>query len=122
MGSRSYSEVYAGVSGKLVGARLSASPNYIGPAHWTLHGEINGHVDVTRSLLIDGSFGVLARMGNGGYQGKARPQWDARLGLSRRLGPVQFHAALTARANSGQIYVSHGHSRAAIVLGISSAL
>lgn len=122
VGSRSYTEAYAGLSGKFIGARLSVSPNYIGPAHWTLHGEVNGHADLGRTLLVDGSLGLLATLGSRGYQGLARPQWDARLGLSQRAGPVQLHAAITARANASQIYVSHRHGRLAIVLGISSAL
>lgn len=122
VGSRSYTEAYAGVSGKFIGARLSVSPNYIGPAHWTLHGEINGHANLSRTLVIDGSLGVLGPLGSRGYQGASRPQWDARLGLSQRAGPVQLHAAITARANSSQNYVSRWHRRVAIVLGISSAL
>jgi hypothetical protein len=122
VGGRSYTEVYAGVAGKLVGARLSVSPNYIGPAHWTMHGEINGHVDLTRTLLLDGSLGVLAPMGSRGYQRGAHPQWDARVGLSQRLGPVTLHAALTARGDAAGVYVNRRRNRAALVVGISSAL
>jgi hypothetical protein len=122
VGGRSYTEVYAGVAGKLVGARLSVSPNYIGPAHWTMHGEINGHVDLTRTLLLDGSLGVLAPMGSRGYQGGAHPQWDARVGLSQRLGPVTVHAALTGRGESASFYFYRRRNRAAFVVGISSAL
>ena len=122
VGGRSYSEVYAGLTGKSVGARVSLSPNYIGPAHWTLHGEINGHADLTRTLLLDGSLGILAPLGRRGYQGADRLQWDARLGLARRFGPILLHAAITARARSSEIYVNRQHHRAALVLGISSAL
>ena len=122
VGTRSYTEAYAGISSKVVGARLSLSPNYIGPTHWTLHGEINGHVELVRSLLLDGSVGILAPLGSHGYWSRAHPLWDARVGLSKRLGPVQLHAAITARGNSSQIYVNHRHGRAALVLGISSAL
>ncbi|MBV8908915.1 MAG: hypothetical protein JOZ20_07940 [Sphingomonas sp.] len=122
IGSDSYTRVYAGLSSKYVGARLSVSPNYIGAAHWTAHGEINGHVDVTRSLLVDGSLGILAPVGRRGYQNGAHPQWDARIGLSQRLGPVMLHAAVTARGRSPASYTYRSHGRAALVLGISRAL
>jgi hypothetical protein len=119
---RSYSEVYAGLAGKLVGTRFSISPNYIGPARWTLHGEINGHVDVTHKLRLDASLGALVPLGNGAYQGGARAQWDARLALVQRLGPVALHGAVTARGKAPDIYTGPGHGRTAVVLGISTAL
>ena len=122
VGGQSYTELYARIAGKFVGARLSVSPNYIGPAHWTAHGEINGHFDLTSRLLLDGSLGVLAPMGSRGYQNGAHPQWDARLGLSQRLGRIILHAAVTARGPSSEIYVYRRRSRTALVLGISSAL
>jgi hypothetical protein len=122
VGDRSYTEFYAGLAAKFLGARLSVSPNYIGPAHWTIHGEINGHVDLTRRLLLDGSLGILAPMGSRGYQNGAHPQWDARLGIAQRVGPLMLHAAVTARGVSSEVYVYRRRSRAALVLGISSAL
>jgi len=122
IGSDSYTEVYAGLSSEYVGVRLSVSPNYIGAGRFTAHGEINGHVDVTRSLLLDGSLGILAPIGSRGYQNGAHPQWDAHIGLSQRLGPVMLHAAVTARARSNFSYTYRNHGRAALVLGISSAL
>ena len=122
VGGRSYTELYGGIAGKVVGARISVSPNYIGPAHWTAHGEINGHLDLTSRLLLDGSLGVLAPLGSRGYQNGAHPQWDARLGLSQRLGRIMLHAAVTTRGRSSQIYLYRRRSRVEFVLGISSAL
>jgi hypothetical protein len=119
---RSYTELYAGVAGKAVGTRFSLSPNYIGPARWTLHGEINGHIDLTPSLFIDGALGMLTPLGAKGYSGPARAQWDARLGVAQRLGPVSLHAALTARGNVPAIYAGRGHGRTTLVLGISAPL
>jgi Bacterial protein of unknown function (Gcw_chp) len=119
---RTYSEVYAGLAGKNVGTRFSLSPNYIGPARWTLHGELNGHVDLTKDLLVDGTIGALIPLGEGAYRGAARSTWDARLGLAQRLGRVSLRAAFTARGKSSDIYANRRHSRAAFVLGISTAL
>lgn len=119
---RVYSEVYAGLAGKFVGTRFSISPDYIGPAHWTLHGEVNGHIDLTRNLLLDGTLGALIPLGEGAYKGAARSQWDARVGLAQRLGPVALHAAFTARGKSPDISAARRHGRTAVVLGISAAL
>jgi hypothetical protein len=119
---RAYTELYAGLAGKLVGARFSLSPNYIGPARWTLHGEVNGRIDLTDDLLLDGSLGALVPLGNGAYAGAARATWDARLGLAQRVGRISLRAAFTARGKSSDIYASRRHGRAAIVLGISTVL
>jgi uncharacterized protein (TIGR02001 family) len=121
-GGRDYTEVYAGLSGRSLGARLSVSPNYLGAAHWTLHGEINGQADLTSKLHLDGEIGVLVPMGSGGYNLYSRPVMDARLGLSQQLGPVTLHAALTTRSGGSEIYSGRGHGRTALVVGISSAL
>jgi uncharacterized protein (TIGR02001 family) len=119
---RSYTEVYAGLSGKQVGARLSVSPNYVGTAGWTMHGEINGHFDLTPTLRADGALGALLPVGGGAYRGSSRLQWDARVGLSQRIGPISLHAALTTRGKGPSIYADGRHRRAALVIGISTAL
>lgn len=119
---RAYTEVYAGLAGKLVGARLSVSPNYLGGARWTVHGEINGHVDLSKRLLVDGEIGLLVPLGGGGYQGGSRPRLDARVGIAHRLGPVTLHAAFTSRTGDADIYAGRGHGRAAVIVGISTVL
>ena len=119
---RAYTEVYAGVSGKHVGTRLSVSPDYVGTAGWTAHGEINGHVDITPRLLLDGALGALLPVGGGAYRGNSHAQWDARVGLAQRVGPLTLHAALTARARGPDIYAGRNHRRTALVIGVSAAL
>jgi hypothetical protein len=119
---RTYSEVYAGLSSKYVGTRFSLSPNYIGKAHWTLHGEINGHVDLTKSLNLDGELGALLPLNNYGMIGSSRGIWDARLGLAQRVGAVSLHGAVTARGMRANIYGKWGRSRIALILGISTSL
>lgn len=117
---RTYSEVYAGLSGKHVGTRFSLSPNYVGRTHWTLHGEINGHADLTPDLNVDGEIGVLVPLG--GYPGNTRAAWDARLGLAKKVGRISLHAAMTARGQSSHVYGQWGRGNVALILGISTAL
>ena len=119
---RNYSEVYAGLSGKLIGARVSISPNYLGMERWTLHGEVDGHLDLTPKLLLDGTIGLHIPLQRGDYSSESRAQMDARISLAQRIGPITFHAALATRTGHSEIYSGRGHHRTALVVGISSAL
>lgn len=117
---RSYTEIYAGLSGKLLGARVSVSPDYLGDAHWTAYGEINGHVDLSTRTTINAGVGVLTGMSNQ-YRGIGHPQLDARAGIAQRIGPVSLHAALTAQGRN-YLYSGHSHHPVAFVIGASTAL
>lgn len=117
---RSYSECYAGLSGKLLGARIFVSPNYLGSARWAAYGELLGHLDLARRTTLEGSVGVLAQIG-GGYPGNRRPQLDERIAISQGIGSLRLQAALVA---SGRAYrYSERHSRrTALVIGVSAPL
>jgi hypothetical protein len=119
---RTYTEIYAGLSSKFVGTRLSLSPNYVGKAAWTLHGEINGHVDLTSTLFLDGELGALIPLRGNTYSGSSRGLWDARVGMAKRVGRVSLHAAMSARAAGADVYGPSRHRRVALILGVSSAL
>ncbi|MFL6758795.1 TorF family putative porin [Sphingomonas sp.] len=118
----SYTEVYAGLAGKLVGARISVSPDYLGSARWTTHLELNGHVDLSRRLFAEGEVGLLVPLGAEDYQGSLRPQVDARAGIARSFGTVTLHMAVTTRSRPSDFYASRGHSHTALILGISTTL
>jgi hypothetical protein len=119
---RSYTEFYAGLSSKFVGTRLSLSPNYVGNAAWTLHGEINGHVDVTPTLFVDGELGALIPLRGYGASRSSRGVWDARLGAAKRVGRVSLHAAISARGRGADVYGPPPHRRVALIVGVSSVL
>ena len=118
---RAYTEIYAGLAAKMVGARLSLSPDYLGYARWTLRGEISGHVDLSPTLGVTGIAGALVPLDER-YVGSSRATWDARLGIAKRVGRVSLHAAVTARGKGGELYGAHGYRRMALIVGISSAL
>jgi hypothetical protein len=119
---RDYAEVYAGLTGKILSGRISLSPNYLGAIRWALHSEVDAHLDLSRKTYLDGEIGALVPLGRNVYEGGYRAQLDGRLGISRRLGPATLHAALTGRTGSAAVYGLRGHGRAALVLGISTAL
>lgn len=119
---RAYTEFYAGLSEGAVGARFSVSPNYLGPARWTLHGELNGHTDLGSNFVVDATIGALVPLRRAAYGPTLRAQWDARLGIARRIGAVSLHAAVAARGPHSDIYGGGGHRRTALIVGISAAL
>jgi uncharacterized protein (TIGR02001 family) len=116
---REYNEIYAAVSGKLVGARVSVSPNYLGTIRLAAHGEVFGHLDLTRATSLDGDVGVLLPVRHSAVQGSYRAQLDGRLGVAHRIGRMTLHADVTGRTGSGAVYSVRGHGRVALVLGIS---
>ena len=116
-GRRSYTEAYAGISGKLIGGRLSVSPDYLGTARWTAYGEVDGHVNLSRRTFLNAQIGVLAPIG-GTYRSN-RPQLDARLGIDQRVGPMTLHGAVTTRSKA-YFYRGNTGSGTALILGISA--
>lgn len=117
---RSYTEVYAGLIGKVLGARVSVSPNYLGAIKWAVHGEVEAHLDLSQRTYLDGELGALVPVGRSGYRGSYSGQLDARVGIARRLGPVSLHAAVTGHTGSAAVYGVRNHGRVALVLGVSS--
>ena len=119
-GRRYYTEAYAGLAGKLIGARIAISPDYLGTARWTAYGEVDAHVDLSRHTLVDFQVGVLTPIG-GKYGSDNRPQLDARVGLAQRLGPVTLHTALSTRSKT-YFYRSGSGRSTALIIGLSTAL
>ena len=119
---RNYTEVYAGLAGRNIGGRISVSPNYLGAARWIVHGELNGHVDLTEQLLLEGEIGLLSPLGRSAYETHSRPQLDGRLGLAQRVSRFTLHAAITSRSSGLEVYSGKGHSATAFIVGISYAL
>ena len=116
--SRSYTELYAGVRGKVVSSRLSVSPDYFDSGA-SLYGEITGQFRPARNLEVQASLGALAPLGRAHDHGLAT---DGRIGLEWRSGRVSLHGAVTTRRGSPSFYsVGHSH-RTAVVFGASFAL
>lgn len=118
---REYNEIYAALAGKLVGGRISVSPNYLGKSRWTAHAEMFGHLDLTPATSLTGDVGVLLPVQHPVDQHNYGPQLDGRVGIAHRIGRTTLHADVTARSGSSSIYGARGYGRVALILGISSA-
>ena len=119
---RAFTEAYAGLAGKILGGRISVSPDYYGFARWAAHGELDAHVDLSRNSAVDGEAGLFVPLGHSTYEGSLHPEFDVRVGFAQRAGPVTFHAAVSGRSGDDSIYGGHGHGRVALVLGLSATL
>jgi uncharacterized protein (TIGR02001 family) len=117
---RSYTEVYAGIAGKLVSSRVSVSPAYFGSG-WTVHGEVTAGYSLSRNLNIAADLGLLVPAGSHGYREQSHPVYDARVAIDRTFGRVSVHAAFTSRGAAREFY-GRRSSRNALIVGISCSL
>jgi len=92
--TNSYTEVYAGVSHKALSGRIFLSPHYFRANAWTLYGEVDGNFRLTSKLRATAHLGMLLPLHRpaGIY---LRSEWDWRLGLTRKLGPMSLQLAWT---------------------------
>lgn len=119
---RGFTEIYAGLAGRILGGRISFSPNYLGLARWTAYGELEGHWDLSPNTAVESGAGVLVPLGRKAYQERLRPQADAHVGLAQRVGRLTLHAAISGRSGRNSDYGVHDRKRVALVIGLSTAL
>jgi uncharacterized protein (TIGR02001 family) len=119
--ARSYTEVYAGLSGKLLSARIYASPDYL--RHGSLYGELEGSIPAADKLRLTGHVGLLVPLRRSSYGSSYGRDVDWRIGVVRQFGPFSLQAAWTAVRPSHDVYKSyHYHRRGAVVVGLTYAL
>lgn len=118
--ARSYTEVYAGLSGKYLAARIYASPDYL--HHGTIYGELDGNLNVTARLRLIGHLGLLVPLRESAHEEGYGSDVDWRIGAARQLGPVSIAAAWTAVRPGHDLYREHYHRRDALVLSLTYAL
>ena len=109
-----YTEVYAGLIGKLVSSHVFLSPNYFHSGSWTLYGEVEAGISPVRKLRLTAHVGALVPL-QGGYS--SRTQYDWQLGVSREVGPVSLHVALSDGGPGRDYYEGRIHRRRALLIG-----
>ncbi len=114
---RSYTELYAGLRGKVLSARVAVSPDYFGSG-WTAYSEVTGQLSPTRNLRVEAAVGTLVPL-SGNHD---RLEGNGRLGVDWRTGRVSLHGAIAARAGGQNAYATRRSSRATVVVGVSYAL
>lgn len=116
---RSYTEIYAGLSGKLLAGRVYLSPDYLRSGEPSAYGELEGNLPLGDKFRLTGHAGVLVPLRERSeYQGY-RPEFDWRLGIARQLGRVSLQAAWTGTGNSRERDPYRSHGGNALVVGLS---
>jgi uncharacterized protein (TIGR02001 family) len=120
MASETYTELYVGVSGKLLSARVYASPDY--RPHGTIYGELDGTVPIDSRLRFTGHIGMLVPLRSSTSGGNYHRDVDWRLGITRKIGAFSIQAAWTAVRPGHDSYGNRSRHRNALVVGASYAL
>ena len=117
----SYTEVYAGFTHGGLSGRLSVSPHYFHSGTWTVYGEINDDFRLAPRLTLDGHVGLLAPLRQSSYFDQ-RAEFDWRVGLTRRFGPISAQVAWTGGTALGSYRSGHDRTGNALVVGLSCIL
>ena len=120
----SYSEVYAGIAHGILSSRIFVSPHYFASGRWTAYGEVNANFSPARDWSLEAHLGLLALLRNPSQE-PYRSNFDWRLGLGHRLGPVSLHAAWVGHGRTPQPFGSadrESPARNAFVVGVTAAL
>lgn len=118
--ARSYTEAYAGLSGRFLAARIYASPDYL--KHGTLYGELDGNIPLGAKLRLTGHVGLLVPLRKGADGESYGKDVDWRIGVTRQIGAVSIQAAWTAVRPGHDLYRERYHHRDALVVGLIYAL
>lgn len=119
---KSYTEGYVGLAGKLLSARLSASPDYLKFSTWTVYGELNGHVPIGSKLRLIAHVGLLVPFRPYHADQDYRREFDWRLGIAKDIGRATLSAAWTGVHRGQDIYQDPERPHSAFVVGLTYAL
>jgi uncharacterized protein (TIGR02001 family) len=121
-GSGSYTEIYAGISRKVVSARIGYAPHYFVSGYSTIYGEVDANFSPMPKLNLNAHVGLLVPLDYPAEFGARRIQRDWRIGAARQVGPLSLHAFLTGGGPGRDFYGGRSHSRTRLVLGLSYPL
>ena len=112
-----YDEVYAGVSGRGLSARLHYSPDYLATGNHTLYASLDGALRPAADWRITAHAGAIAYLSPIRVPMLRPIDYDADLGLGRRLGSVELRLDLSFGGPDGDRYGGRTHARTALVAG-----
>jgi uncharacterized protein (TIGR02001 family) len=110
-----YTELYAGLVGKVVSTRIYVSPNYFHSNTWRGYGEVETGFRPLRKLLLSAHAGVSVPLNH--TQWWYRTQYDWRVGAAHEVGRVTLHLDLNGGGPDQDFYEGRAHRRTALVAG-----
>jgi uncharacterized protein (TIGR02001 family) len=116
----SYTEVYAGLEGRMISSRVYFSPRYFGQGA-TAYAEFNAHLPLGRDFTVQGHGGLFVPFYSYSRGSRSVARYDWRIGVTRPAGRFILRADLDGGGPRKKYYgdYSAGH---AIVLGLDYAL
>lgn len=123
-GGESYSEAYAGVAHGFLSSRIFISPHYFTGGRWTAYGEVNANFSPAPNWSLEAHAGVLTVLRNPSAE-PYRSNFDWRVGVGRRLGPISLHAAWVGHGRTPEPFGSSRRGlagRNALVVGVTAPL
>jgi uncharacterized protein (TIGR02001 family) len=112
--STGYTEVYAGLVGKVLSSHIYLSPNYFHSDRWVAYGEVDAGFRPARKLRLTAHVGALVPL-ESGYS--SRVQYDWQIGATREVGQLSLHVALSGGGPGRDFYEDSLHRRRALVVG-----
>lgn len=118
--SRDYTEFYFGLAADPLSARIYYSPDYYRYGVTTLYGEVEATVAPAKDWRINGHLGSLVYLTIPAqyFPGRAA-RYDWRIGVARRLGNFDLHAALSGGGPNKEYYAGEPRSGTALTAGAS---
>lgn len=112
--STGYTEVYAGLVGKVFSSHIYVSPNYFHSGSWVAYGEVDVGFRPARKLRLTAHVGTLVPL-ESGYASKV--QYDWQIGATREIGPLSLHASFGDGGPARDFYEDRLQDRRALVVG-----
>lgn len=120
-GTRSFTQVYVGVTRKSLSSRIAFSPHDIERGARTLYVETSAKLSPSGQLHFGAKIGLLVLLEERGSE-SGKPRWDWRLSAAKDAGPVTVHAILTGGSQDPDSPGQRQHSGTKLVLGLSLPL
>ncbi|OAN62217.1 hypothetical protein A7X12_22245 [Sphingomonas sp. TDK1] len=118
-GGSGYTELYAGLSGRSLSARLHLSPDYLRPGTTTLYATLDGVARPLPAWRLLAHGGMMRFLGAPGPYSSDRGQFDYSLGVARRLGRLDAQLLWTGGLPGKDFYRGRERSRQALTLAVS---
>jgi uncharacterized protein (TIGR02001 family) len=113
-----YSEVYAGISGRSLSARLHYSPSYFGRGS-AAYGTIEAVIRPASRWRLIGHAGAVAYLDAPPVPQLHRLQYDYSLGVARQQGAIELRLAWSNGGPDPDYFQGRPHSKSALVLSAS---
>lgn len=113
-----YVEVYAGLSRGPLSGYLRFSPDYLGRRTSVVYADISAARQIAPDWRLSGHVGLLVQTSGAPDLGGRRSRYDARIGVTRTIGPFEAQAALTFAGPGGRYFQGPWHGRSAVALSL----